>query len=112
MPLGHLAVLRDRVAMAAFAVVSYLRRAMKEGALLGLVGLNVLGLVFTYYATRGENTLSGWLVTGFNRMALHFAPLLLFCCGLCFDGDLTTWLGRASTAAHIARGWVVRPGSE
>lgn len=61
------------------------RRLREDAALLALIGLNVVGIIFTYYAVGSDlqgNTLAWWLYTGFDRMALHWAPLVLFYFGL------------------------------
>lgn len=94
------------------ALVLYPKRAAKEAVLVALVGLNMLAVVFTYYAAGGPGDLSWWLETGFNRMTLHFAPLLLFYCGLCFDEDLRGWLERTANLARVLhrRGMNVRYG--
>jgi len=39
-----------------------------------------------YYATPEINPLSWWLSTGFDRMILHFFPLLVFAAALLSQG--------------------------
>ena len=79
-----------------FALVLYPGRIRKDPFLATLIGLNILGLILTYYATAAsEARLGWWLMTGFNRMALHFAPLLLFYCAISFNEDLETWVARS-----------------
>jgi hypothetical protein len=78
------------------ALILYPGKAKVNAFLVGVIGLNMLGLVLQYYvAPASGNPLSWWLTTGFNRMALHFAPLLVFYSALCFDEDLVSWLTQA-----------------
>lgn len=52
------------------------RAASRQSFLLAAIVLNLLGLVFTYYAYYRPDALGWALDTGFVRMATHFAPLL------------------------------------
>jgi hypothetical protein len=51
-----------------------------------LILLNVATVIFMYYATPEIKPLSWWLGTGFDRMILHFFPLLIFAAALLTQG--------------------------
>ncbi len=57
--------------------------------LLLLLALNFVGLVFTYYSASvtSPNSIEWWLNTGFDRMALHWAPLAVFYLGLTIEAN-------------------------
>lgn len=62
-----------------FAAALFNARALRSwGVLLVVIGLNVGGLLFTYYAfVYYRPDVLGWAIdAGFDRMASHFAPLL------------------------------------
>lgn len=44
--------------------------------------LNMAAVIFEYYSTPEFNPLSWWLETGFDRMILHFFPLVIFTAAL------------------------------
>ena len=66
-------------------------RAMRQNIyLLAVILLNVVGLLFTYYAVPTDGlSLDWWLRTGFIRMATHFMPLLLFYAAILLQPVLT-----------------------
>ena len=55
--------------------------------LIALIVLNSFALIFFYYAagSNAQLTIHRWLETGFDRMALHFGPLILFLFGLALE---------------------------
>ncbi|HID63732.1 MAG TPA: hypothetical protein EYP49_13490 [Anaerolineae bacterium] len=57
-------------------------RVKRHSYLLSIIFLNIAMVVFMYYSTPEINPLSWWLKTGFNRMILHFFPLLVFAAAL------------------------------
>jgi hypothetical protein len=56
----------------------------EHAALLCLLVLNFVSLIYTYYSASvtSHNSVDWWLGTGFERMALHWAPLSVFYMGL------------------------------
>lgn len=67
-----------------------LRHLPKLKWLLSLILLNVGVLVFIYYSLgmAQPSAAEWWLITGFNRVALHFMPLLIFYSGYAFGSEM------------------------
>jgi hypothetical protein len=63
-------------------VVLCIDRLKRHSYLLLIILLNVAAVILMYYATPEINPLSWWLRTGFDRMILHFFPLLVFAAAL------------------------------
>jgi len=63
-----------------FVLILYSTRIRKYSYLLALIGLDILILFFIYYTAPETNNmgLNWWLRTGFNRITLHFFPIILF----------------------------------
>jgi len=61
--------------------------------LLTLIGLDTLTLFFIYYTAPETNNmgLNYWLRTGFNRITLHFFPVVLFQTILLISDDIREW---------------------
>ncbi len=71
------------------ALVIGINHWRKHAPLLLLLALNFVGLVFTYYSASvtSPNSIEWWLHTGFDRMALHWAPLAVFYLGLTIEAN-------------------------
>jgi hypothetical protein len=69
------------IAFLAIAILC-IDRLKRHSYLLLIILLNVAAVTFMYYATPEINPLSWWLSTGFDRMILHFFPLLVFTAAL------------------------------
>lgn len=67
-------------------VILCIDRLKHHSYLLLTILLNVAAVIFMYYATPEINPLSWWLRTGFDRMILHFFPLLVFAAALLTQG--------------------------
>jgi hypothetical protein len=63
-----------------FVLILYSTKIRKYSYLLALIGLDVLILFFIYYTAPETNNMgmNWWLKTGFNRITLHFFPIILF----------------------------------
>jgi len=73
-----------------FILILYSTRLRKYSYLLALIGLDILILFFIYYTAPETNRmgLNWWLKTGFNRVTLHFFPLILFQTMLLISEDI------------------------
>jgi len=74
----------------------YCTRIRKYSYLLALIGLDILVLFFIYYSA----LLDGRAVElrgGFNRVVLHFFPLVLFQTILLISDDIRRWRSKADT---------------
>jgi len=69
------------IAFLAMAILC-IDRLKRHSYLLLIILLNVAAVILMYYATPEINPLSWWLSTGFDRMILHFFPLLVFTAAL------------------------------
>jgi len=95
--LGSLALRWGYVWLLFFSVLLlYCTRIRKYSYLLALIGLDILVLFFIYYSA----LLDGRAVElrgGFNRVTLHFFPLLLFQTILLISDDIRRWRSKADT---------------
>lgn len=67
-----------------------LRHLARLKWMLSLILLNIGALVFIYYSLgmAEPSAAEWWLITGFNRVALHFAPLLVFYSAYTFGAEM------------------------
>ncbi len=72
-------------------LILYCTKLRKYSYLLALIGLDVFTLFFIYYASGFDGRLSWFLETGFNRITLHFFPLLLYQTILLISDDMGRW---------------------
>ncbi len=80
-----------------FILILYSTRIRKYSYLLALVGLDILILFFIFYTAPETNNmgLDWWLKTGFNRITLHFFPLILFQTVLLVSDDIRRWRSKS-----------------
>ena len=69
-------------------LILYCTRIRKYFYLLALIGLDILVLFFIYYTSGLGGRLNWFLETGFNRLTLHFFPLILFQTVLVISDDM------------------------
>ncbi|MBI5031860.1 MAG: glycosyltransferase family 39 protein [Chloroflexi bacterium] len=69
------------------ALLIGIKHLREHAPILVLLALNSIGLIYTYYSagTSSTNPIEWWLYTGFDRMALHWAPLGIFYLGLTIE---------------------------
>lgn len=76
-------------------LILYCTRIKKYSYLLSIIGLDILVLFFIYYTAGSGDRLSWFLITGFNRITLHFFPLILFQTILLISDDVRRWRFKA-----------------
>lgn len=69
------------------ALVLGIKHLREHASLLLLLILNFGGLIYSYYSAgiTSSDSIEWWLNTGFDRMALHWAPLAVFYLGLTIE---------------------------
>ena len=72
-------------------LILYCTRLRKYSYLLGLIGLDIVILLIIYYAFDLDGRLNWILETGFNRITLHFFPLILYQTILLISDDRGRW---------------------
>ena len=77
-------------------LILYCTRIRKYSYLLSLIGLNIVLLFFIYYTASLDGRLNWFLETSFNRITLHFFPLILFQTILLISDDIGRWRSKAN----------------
>lgn len=80
-------------------LILYCTKLRKYSYLLALIGLDILVLFFIYYTAGRDGRLSWFLDTGFNRITLHFFPLILYQTVLLISDDIGRWRCKADVFA-------------
>ncbi len=76
-------------------LILYCTRIRKHSYLLALIGLDILVLFFIYYTAGLDGRLNYFLITGFNRITLHFFPLILYQAVLLISDDIGRWKSKS-----------------